>query len=333
MEELATTTRDCYRVGIEKFRDYMYWVGRSPREATPEDLAAWIAYESLFLSTGGVSKYASAVSKFLKLGKGKEGGELVHGGISGSVKTGVFKRYGLPIKDDRVPVTIKLLCDISKNVPRGQLNDVCMMAASIIGFIGCLRCGEFTVPRQNTKNYLRVRDWKCDNGRAQIFLAKSKTDQYGRGHYVKLKSLIGPIDPIIWMQRLFRLRKSSQLNDPLFVLDDGKILSRTTLIAWLRMNAKAVGFASWKKLNGISYRRGAAQYLRDQGYPIEKLSRWGRWRHESSALHYIEPSDAILDEFAAVFQKGISLAEEGKVWGDKKGRLDDGKVWGSKKGS
>lgn len=316
MEELAPSTRDCYQVGIDKFRDYMSWGGRDPRNPTQDDLAAWIAYESMFLSTGGLSKYVSSVSKYLKLGLGKRGVELVHEGVSGSVKKGVFKRYGLPVKDDRVPVTIKLLCDIAYRVNKKATNEVCMMAASMIGFFGCLRCGEFTVARRNTKNFIRVRDLKIKDDRVEIFLAKSKTDQFGRGHYIRLKKLDGIADPVSWLRTYFALRKDAHMNAPLFALEDGKPLGRTTLISWLRSQAKAAGFTLWRKLNGISYRRGAAQFLREQGYPLEKLSRWGRWKHEASAAHYIEPSDPIIDEFAAVFQKGLEQAEEGKVWGE-----------------
>ena len=86
----------------------------------------------------------------------------------------MFKRYGLPVKDDRVPVTIKLLCDIAHQVNKETTNEVCMMAASTIGFFGCLRCGEFTVARGNAKNFIRVRDLKIRKIEWRFFLPKVK---------------------------------------------------------------------------------------------------------------------------------------------------------------
>ena len=83
----------------------------------------------------------------------------------------------------------------------------------------------------------------------------------------------------------------------------GKPLDQKTLIDWLRKMGKKVGFPSADKLSGISYRRGGAQALRDQGYGLDELGRLGRWKDQRSAARYLTLTDAVVDEFADAFDK------------------------------
>jgi len=178
------------------------------------------------------------------------------------------------------------------------------MAASVIAFMNCLRCGEFTVANAADR-FLKRKDWKQDKERGQIWLPFSKTDITGRGHWIKYRKMKSNLDPIFWMKKYadgVRVWNGST-QDPLFVLSNSKPLERTTLIQWLRKMAKIVGHPRADKLSGISYRRGGAQALRDQGYGIDKLGRLARWSSEASAARYVTLTDAVVDEFAGAFDK------------------------------
>ena len=90
----------------------------------------------------------------------------------GGIKTVLVKRlirsacmrYGLPVRDDKENITIDLLLGIMKKIKLSDALDLCCMAASVIGFLNCLRCVEFTLhPAKWTR-----KDWKQDETRGQI---------------------------------------------------------------------------------------------------------------------------------------------------------------------
>jgi len=192
-------------------------------------------------------------------------------------------QYGLPVKDDRENVTIDLLLKIMKKIDLNDPTDLCCMAASVIAFLNCLRCGEFTVNSASDR-FLKRKHWEQGDERGEIFLPYSKTDIMGRGHRIRYRKMKSNLDPVFWMKKYaasVKVWKNSDM-DALFVLPNGKPLDRNTLIQWLRRMGNLVGHPRADKLSGISYRRGGAQALRDQGYGLDKLGRIGRWASEAS---------------------------------------------------
>src|SRR6185503_9820013 len=97
-------------------------------------------------------------------------------------------RYGLPMRDDRENVTTDLLLRLTKIIDVNEHIDLCCLSACIIAFLSCLRCGEFTV-NQPEDRFLKKSDWKQDSERGQIYMKYSKTDIFGRGHFIKYRKL------------------------------------------------------------------------------------------------------------------------------------------------
>lgn len=170
--------------------------------------------------------------------------------------------------------------------------------------LNCLRCGEITINKPNDR-FLTRENWKQDKIRGQILLPFSKTDVSGRGHYIKFRKMDCDLDPIFWMNRYAKNNKvwSGARGEPLFILQNGKPLDRKTLVAWLRNMAQKVGHPKYEKLSGISFRRGGAQALREQGYSLDQLGKLGRWGSAFSAARYVTLTDPVVDEFAAAFLK------------------------------
>lgn len=53
------------------------------------------------------------------------------------------------------------------------------MAACVVAFLNCLRCGEFTVRSHKQEEFLTVGDWKQAGDRSEIYLKRCKTDVFG----------------------------------------------------------------------------------------------------------------------------------------------------------
>ena len=177
------------------------------------------------------------------------------------------------------------------------------MAACSIAFVNCLRCGEFTVSDKKS-HILKKKDWKQSEERGEIFLEKSKTDFFGRGQMIRYRKMKTFLDPIFWMRLYSDLHQVwTSPEDPLFMLKNGKPLDRKTLVAWIRRKAKMIGYPEADKINGISFRRGGAQALRDQGYQMDQFGVLGRWKTVTSAARYVNLTDPVVDEFAAAFDR------------------------------
>src|SRR6185503_10654216 len=58
---------------------------------------------------------------------------------------GVCKKYGFVRTDKREPITVQLLLRVLNSVNLGDHDERCCAAACVIGFLNCLRIGEFTV--------------------------------------------------------------------------------------------------------------------------------------------------------------------------------------------
>ena len=271
------------------------------RNPTERAICEWIAFESLFIEPKSMAKYVQAVRYYLDSYNKRE---VTRGVLIKRMLRALCKKYGKPVKDDRENVTLDLLLKITKKIDLSDHVEVCCMAASVIAFLNCLRCGEFTI-NNPCDRFLKKGDWKQDPIRGQIYLKYSKTDVFGRGHYIKYRQMDFDLDPIFWMNRYAKFAQALEWTEekPLFMLPNGRPLNRKTLVEWLRKMAKRVGHPNAEKLSGISFRRGGAQALRDQGYGLDKLGRLGRWTTPESAARYVTLTDAVVDEFAGAFLK------------------------------
>jgi hypothetical protein len=277
----------------------MSWNNLDEQNPSEERLCKWIAFLSLFIEPISICRYLSAVRYFLnEKGQCRAADSVI---VLRMIR-GVCKRHGLPQHDERENMTIELLFKIMKAIDLGSHDDRCVMAACVIAFLNCLRCGEFTV--SNTQDdYLKRKDWQQVGERGQIYLKRCKTDVFGRGHYVKYRKMKSNLDPCFWMQLYSEkhTRWTEDLSEPLFMLNNGEPLSRKVLIEWVRKYAAKVGHPRANKLNGISFRRGGAEALRNYGYKIDEFGVLGRWLTVRAAARYVTLTEPVVDEFANAF--------------------------------
>jgi len=277
----------------------MSWNGLDESNPSEIDLCRWISFLSLFIEPISICRYLSAVRYFLA--------ERCQSRVANSVLVtrmvrGVCKRHGLPEVDDREIMTVPLLLKIMKAIDLNSHDDRCCMAASVLAFLNCLRCGEFTVSTSQD-SFLTRGDWKQESGRGQIYLKKCKTDVFGRGHFLKYCRMQSDLDPCFWMSIYAKNHSkwSGKPEDPLFMTGDGKPLTRKFLITWVRKYAKMVAHPRADKMNGISFRRGGADALRRCGYKMEEFGVLGRWLTARAAARYVSLTDPVVDEFARAF--------------------------------
>ena len=297
---LAKRTRESYSTAVAQYKAFMKARNKDHRKPAPRDICIWIADTSLFIKADSILKYLAGVRYHL----GTYGtADVARDTLVKRVVRGLFKTYGFSQGDDREPITVYLLIRVLKSVDIDDHDERCYAAASVIGFLNCLRIGEFTVSNSGD-HYLRRSDWKQEGERGSIRLRRCKTDVFGRGHDLKFRKMASFLDPIFWLGNYSRRHVvsdwHSDQNAPLFVLKDHSILNRRRLITWFR--AKATPWCKdTSKLNGISFRKGGAQALREQGFSLEELGVLGRWLTTRVAARYIKLTDPIVDRFATAF--------------------------------
>ena len=293
-----------------QYKEFMEMRGKDERDPSDEDICEFVAYRSLFIQPLSVIKYLHAIKYYLD-SFDKERGHTTRSVLVKRLVRSISIRYGLPMRDDRENMTIELLLKMMLRIDLTRHIDLCCMAACVIAFLNCLRCGEFTVSGQGDR-FLKRKDWKQDRVRGQIYLPYSKIDIFGRGHYVKFRKMKSDLDPVFWMRRYAENNKvwKGSDEDPLFVMENGKPLSRTVFVDWVRDTARRAGFEKFAKLGGISFRRGGAQVLRNQGYAFDKIGGLARWATDKSAARYITLSDEMVDEFADTFDRAEAERKE-----------------------
>ena len=280
---------------------------RDHKRPSAQDICIWIADISLFIKADSILKYLAGVRYHLApYGTA----DVTRNVLVNRVVRGLFKTYGFSQGDDREPITVFLMIKVLKSVNTDDHNERCYAAALVIGFLNCLRIGEFTISRKGD-TYLKRADWHQVGNRGSIRLKRCKTDVFGRGHDLKFRKMNSVLDPIFWLGNYARRHSvSTWTSDPnaaLFVLADRTVLDRARLIKWFRSKA-----TPWckdpSKLNGISFRKGGAQALREQGFSMEELGVLGRWLTTRVAARYVKLTDPIVDRFANAFDTAATTA-------------------------
>lgn len=139
----------------------------------------------------------------------------------------------------RLPVTphILLAARSSLNV-QSSADDRMLWAACLLGFFGFLRSAEFTTPSAaqfNSLIHLTAADIAVDNrsnpSMLSVHIKQSKTDQFGQGFTLYLGRTDNALCPVTAILNYLAHRSSD--NGPLFCLQDGRPLSRQTLVGLL----------------------------------------------------------------------------------------------------
>ena len=211
------------------------------------------------------------------------------------VLRGIKRCQGSPVAS-RLPITDDLMLVIWNSLDLG-LPDHCMFwAACCLGYFGFLRASEFTVPDLASFSpslHLSVQDISVDSmvspSCMRVHIKGSKTDPFRQRCYVHIGAGHLPLCTLSALMTYLSLRGNSA--GPLFLLQDGRPLSRATLTAWLRQimaSARVPG-----NFSSHSFRIGAATVAARNGVPDHLIQAMGRWSSNAYQLYIRTPSASL----------------------------------------
>ena len=204
---------------------------------------------------------------------------------------GQQQRIRLPITSD----ILAMLCTVLREGAFTPFTDVLLHAVIVVAFFGFLRCGEFTTNtvQFNPEVNLCMEDVSFDSSE-HVFLRlkSSKTDQFRKGVIVTLCTNdnfcpVGALNEYIAVRR--HRNPNVQPCDPLFVSEDGRPLTRSCFLHYLRQLLSRVGLDS-SKYSGHSFRIGAASSAAQRGIQDHMIKTLGRWS-SNSYNRYIHVTD------------------------------------------
>ena len=178
-----------------------------------------------------------------------------------------------------------------------------LRAVVCVAFFGLLRCSEFVSPTQRTWDpsvTLSVRDVSFRDGGLALTLRRSKTDPFQAGSVIFLVPLRGRLCPVRALHKYVNLRGLDP--GPLFVLQDGRFLTRQFLCALL--DAALPGAVN---LNTHSFRIGGATAAARAGLPDSLIQLLGRWK-SNAFKKYIRASIHLEIAGRSAISRGLRVA-------------------------
>nr|XP_033817352.1 uncharacterized protein LOC117368118 isoform X1 [Geotrypetes seraphini] len=192
--------------------------------------------------------------------------------------------------DARQPISHDLLTRLIVELPavaRSRYEVLLFTAAFSLAFFGAFRVGELLVHPADTVGArgLLLRHVQCGDSTVSLYLARSKTDQLGRGRTVVLNKINGVTCPVTALCAYMAVRPPLGLALLLHV--DGGPLTRYQFLAVLRLVLRRCG-EDPAHFGTHSFRIGAATCAFLAGVPGEGIRRLGRWSSDCYRS-YIRP--------------------------------------------
>ncbi|KAL3873589.1 hypothetical protein ACJMK2_036686 [Sinanodonta woodiana] len=203
-----------------------------------------------------------------------------------NILKGVRKVQG-DSRQKRLPITYDILCNIWQCLEHYGLSEytkLLLQTACALAFYGFLRCGEFTIcgTQFSTATNLCMSDiiFHMDKRLFVLHLKASKTDVFRRGVNVSINAMNRDVlvCPYRVMKNFHHIRTlaGARACDPLFLMDNGRALSRTFFITTVKAVLSRLGYDS-QCYNGHSFRMGAATSAAKAGIPDHLIQTLGRW--------------------------------------------------------
>lgn len=298
-DAIADNTLRAYRRWGAEWTAWCAAQGRVALPATPQTLAEWVAHladnptlglPSLRIAVAAV-RFQHAIAGYAGQPTGKlaalvsksRGRELADAGGSG-IKQATPILSGTAGKPGTLDA---LLAACDPDTLRGRRDRLVI----VLGWAGMMRRSELAA--------LTMRDVTQTATGMRVFIAKSKTDQVGKGARVSIPAkLLGGIDPIpLWRDYLAALAEHGHTTGRLFraISQGGRIYpsisggSINELIRETAVRAKLPGADGY---TAHSLRAGGATSAYWAGMPVSAIADHGRWAKNSPVvLGYIRSVD------------------------------------------
>jgi hypothetical protein len=310
---LSDGTRDSYRPAINSWEGYCDLHGVVKYPAPLYHLGEWITQRTFGNASPGMSRIKPAtVRAYVSAIRSHH--------VDANYDTSVFDNPMIKrILDgatsmnpsttaERLPVTIDILARLV--TPNAQsVKDLNFNAAATTAFAGFLRLGEITYTKTQ-KESLAFSATKCTRNditlaedHMTLRLKRSKTDVNHQGVSITIAATGQPECAVRAMKHLFE-KDPQPGNAPLFRFEKSAFTSYAVRNE-LKSRVAALGLDS-KLYNGHSFRKGAAQHARDNGFTDGQIQQLGRWSSQAFQL-YCSSSPKDLFRLSMNFQRGTPI--------------------------
>ena len=208
---------------------------------------------------------------------------------------GIRRVHSTP-KRNRLPLTADMLTRLGmklKEGVNGEFEDVLLWAAVCVGFIGALRCGEFTGQDSLLMSDVSfIYESNLHKRYVSLNLRVSKTDPYRQGCTVLLFATNCILCPYVSLQRYLNARNAISQEGPLFCHKNGEAMTRSSFINLLHVGLQAANVPV-DGISGHSLRKGFATSAAKVNIQDNLISTMGRWASDCYKLYISTPLSSI----------------------------------------
>lgn len=316
---LSASTRRSYSTGLKVFQQFLNFchiqhpIHRCCHELYLQKFISYCFYV-LHLRTSSIRGYLSAIRYYcLSLGLSDP---LRHS--NGQLRFSLFtllratekfqKKPLLP----RLPIDITLLsqlCHLLTGYYFDSYWDCLLKAVFSVAFFGFLRIGEFTADRFSRLRHLCLDDLTLESNSATLLLKHSKADRLNKGVVIRYFRTHNRVCPIRTLRSYISARSklfstANPRQTPLFIMPNGKALSRSETVKRLRILLSNIGVDA-SRYSGHSFRIGAASTAAKARIPIYLIKLLGRWS-SSAYRRYINVSSATIETAISAMASSLS---------------------------
>lgn len=220
-----------------------------------------------------IRSYISGLSFFLKL---NDYDDLTKKFVIGKLLDGA-KRIRGKSNDSRLPITKPLLNNIIRVLPyicSSKFEVKLFQAAFLVAFYGFMRVGEIAVKSSNSRHTILFNNVRILEETIEIFLASSKTDQYGKGIYIVIPKQ-AELCPLQAMKIYLESRPS--VEGVFFCHFDTTPLTCYQFTTILKKTLKLLK-VNHENILSHSFRIGMATHCSMEGMSDEDIKSLGRWK-------------------------------------------------------
>lgn len=257
-----------------------------------EDIMSFIAYMfRLELSHSTINCYISGLSFHHKISNLTDNTQLF---VVRKLLEGV-KRSKRQL-DKRLPITIKLLDRILAILPcvcSSRYEAKLFLSVFSLAFYGLFRVGELTVgPKGMDAHTIKIENVKVHLDGIELFLATSKTDQFGRGLTIFISEQ-GNVNscPVINLNEFLKVRPSG--GGPLFGHFDRSPLTRYQFTSVMKKCLHTLGIEETQYASH-SFRIGMATTCAMKGVSDDQIKMYGRWKSDAYARYIRIPQGGFM---------------------------------------
>jgi hypothetical protein len=210
---------------------------------------------------------------------------------------------------ERLPITKDILTQMLTPVAL-SIKDLNFNAAAATAFAGFLRLGEITYTKAQkdspafTATKCTRNDITLANDHMTLRLKRSKTDANHQGVSITIAASGQAGCAVQAMKHLFE-KDPQPGNAPLFRFERSAFTSHAVRKE-IKNRITALSLHS-KLYNGHSFRKGAAQHARDNGFTDGQIQQLGRWSSRAFEL-YCSSSSSDLFRLSLNFQRGTPIS-------------------------